>query len=66
MDVFGDPLQALWKQCTFDLCGVKTFHRRMFSVIVTSTPGQRQGWLDEVHKIVEDYFPPVTSIAQAV
>ena len=65
-EAFGDPLQALWKQCIFDLCGVKTFRRRMFSVVVTSTPGQRQAWLGEVHEIVGDYFPPVTSKAQAV
>jgi NAD(P)H dehydrogenase (quinone) len=66
MEVFGDPLQTLWKQCIFDLCGVKTFHRRMFSVVVTSTPKQRRAWLDEVHEIVGNYFPPVTSTAQAV
>ena len=63
---FGDPLEALWKRCIFDLCGVRTFYRRTFSVVVTSTPGQRRAWLDEVHKIVADYFPPVTSKAQAV
>jgi putative NADPH-quinone reductase len=65
-EVFGDPLQALWKQCIFDLCGVRTFHRRMFSVVVTSTPGQRRAWLGEVHEIVGAYFPPVTSTARAV
>ncbi len=64
--IFGDPLEALWRQCIFDLCGIETFYRRMFSVVVTSTPGQRQAWLEEVHEIVADYFPPVTSKAQAV
>jgi NAD(P)H dehydrogenase (quinone) len=64
--VFGDPLEALWKRCIFDLCGVTTFKRRMFSVVVTSTPGQRQAWLEEVHEIVADHFPPVISKAQAV
>jgi len=24
-EVFGDPLQSIWKKCVFDLCGVKTF-----------------------------------------
>jgi putative NADPH-quinone reductase len=65
-ETFGDPLQALWKRCIFDLCGVKTFRRRMFSVVVTSTPAHRRAWLDEVCEIVGDYFPPVTSTAQAV
>ena len=26
--VFGDPLQALWKNCIFDLCGVPAFTER--------------------------------------
>ncbi|MBN1398992.1 MAG: NAD(P)H-dependent oxidoreductase, partial [Bacteroidetes bacterium] len=32
LEVFGDPLQAIWKNCIFDLCGVKTFYRETFSV----------------------------------
>ena len=35
--VFGDPLETLWKNCIFGLCGVKNVRRRMFGVIVTST-----------------------------
>ena len=45
--VFGDPLDALWRRCIFDLCGVRSFHRRMFNVIVMSTPQQRLAWLAE-------------------
>jgi putative NADPH-quinone reductase len=66
MEVFGDPLQSLWKQCIFDLCGVNTFHRRMFSVVVTSVALQRKAWLEEVQEIVGSYFPGVISKAQAV
>jgi NAD(P)H dehydrogenase (quinone) len=65
LEVFGDPLQAIWKNCVFDLCGVKTFHRRMFGVIVTSTPEQRQDWLEEVQKTVGSYFPAITASSQA-
>lgn len=43
--VLGDPLETLWKNCVFGLCGVKTFYRETFSVIVTSTTEQRQEWL---------------------
>ena len=25
-NVFGDPLENLWKKCIFELCGVKNFH----------------------------------------
>lgn len=56
--VFGDPLETLWKNCIFDLCGVKTFYRRTFSVVVTSTVEERQGWLAEVAIAINRYFPP--------
>ncbi len=55
--VFGDPLETIWKNCIFDLCGVKTFHHRNFEVIVTSTPEQRQEWLREAAETVLRYFP---------
>ncbi len=55
--VFGDPLQLLWKNCIFDLCGVHTFYRRMFTVIVTSTDEERRGRLLKVEEIVDQYFP---------
>jgi NAD(P)H dehydrogenase (quinone) len=56
-EVFGDPLEKLWKNCIFDLCGVRQVHRRTFGVIVTSTPEQRRGWLAEVCAIVDTVFP---------
>ena len=55
--VFGDPLQVLWKHCIFDLCGVKRFYREMFTVVVTSTFEERQGWLRKVEKVVRQHFP---------
>lgn len=45
MKAFGDPLQALWKNCIFDLCGVTNFYRKMYEVVVTSTFEERQKWL---------------------
>jgi NAD(P)H dehydrogenase (quinone) len=48
---FGDPLESIWRRCIFDLCGVTNFHRRMFSVIVTSTIEQRVGWIEESKKL---------------
>jgi len=53
---FGDPLDALWRRCIFDLCGVRTFHRRMFNVIVTSTPQQRLEWLEEAKELCRSVF----------
>ena len=55
-DWFGDPLETLWKKCIFGLCGVKNVERRTFSVVVTSTPGQRAQWLAEVRSIVGAHF----------
>lgn len=56
-DVFGDPLQLLWKDCIFDLCGVRKFYREMFTVIVTSSAEMRKEWLSRVRDIVSECFP---------
>ena len=53
---FGDPLEALWRNCIFELCGVEHFHRKMYGVIVTSTPEQREAWLADIQEIVLKYF----------
>jgi len=58
LEVFGDPLERLWKDCIFTFCGVPVFRRRMFDVIVTSTPDQRKAWLDEVRELTRETFPP--------
>lgn len=55
---FGDPLQSLWKQCIFDLCGVTIFHREMFNIIVTSTAKQRESWLVTVRETVRRFTQP--------
>jgi NAD(P)H dehydrogenase (quinone) len=55
--VFGDPLETIWKNCVFDLCGVKTFFRRTFGVVVTSSPQRRAEWLREVRETATRYFP---------
>lgn len=53
-EVFGDPLETLWKNCIFGLCGVDEVRRKTFSIVVTSTEEERQGWLGEVIRLVED------------
>ena len=55
-DVFGDPLEALWKRCIFELCWVRTVDRRMFGVVVTSTQEERTSWLGEVRRIITGRF----------
>ena len=56
--VFGDPLESLWRNCILWLCGVTKIERRMFGVVVTSTPEQRCSWLNEVAVMTEQVFPP--------
>jgi NAD(P)H dehydrogenase (quinone) len=60
--VFGDPLEALWKRCIFNLCGVAIVDRRTFGVVVTSTREERTAWLEEVRRMVAARF----GVAQAV
>lgn len=55
--VFKDPLEAIWGDCVFSLCGVADFYRRMFNIIVTSSDGQRKEWLDEVRQTIDKYYP---------
>lgn len=55
-NLFKDPLETIWKNCIFDLCGVKDFHRRMFNIVITSSEEQREGWLDEARKLVNAAF----------
>ncbi|MCK5708885.1 MAG: NAD(P)H-dependent oxidoreductase [Candidatus Aureabacteria bacterium] len=55
-NVFGDPLETIWKNCIFDLCGVNNFKRKMFSIIVVSSEEQRKKWLKEVKQTVIECF----------
>lgn len=61
LEVFGDPLETLWKNCIFDLCGVENFYRKMYGVVVTSTPEQRRIWLADVRETVDRYFPKLAT-----
>lgn len=56
IEVFGDPLETLWKNCVFGLCGVDNFHRVVFSVISSSTEAQREAWLERVRDVVWKFF----------
>ena len=54
--VFGDPLERIWKDCIFGLCGVTKFVRRMFRVVVTSSADEREKWLTEAETIIRENF----------
>ncbi len=55
--IFGDPLETIWKNCIFGLCGVTDFYRRMFNIVVISSEEQRRAWLQEVRRTIDKYFP---------
>jgi NAD(P)H dehydrogenase (quinone) len=57
LQIFGDPLEVLWKDCIFEFCGVRNFYRKMFGVMVTSKLEERQAWLKEVRETVNVHFP---------
>ncbi|MBN1368249.1 MAG: NAD(P)H-dependent oxidoreductase [Dehalococcoidales bacterium] len=57
LNLYGDPLETLWKNNMLISCGVKNFYRRNFGVIVTSTLKQRRIWLKEVREITNKCFP---------
>ena len=61
MTVFGDPLETLWKNCVFGLCGVTNFYRETFGVVVTSSEEQRKQWLGRVGEVVDRLFPDIES-----
>jgi putative NADPH-quinone reductase len=54
---FGDPLETIWKNCIFDLCGIGSVYRRTLNVVVTSAEEQRKIWLEEVRQSVNRLFP---------
>jgi len=52
-EVFGDPLDTVWRNCIFNFCGVPRFARRTFSTIAGSSELRRAEWLDEVERMVD-------------
>lgn len=55
--LYGDPLDNLWKTCTFNFVGIKDVYRKQFNPVIISTPAQREAWLAEVAATVRRYYP---------
>lgn len=53
---FGDPLERIWKDCIFGLCGVERVHRRIFAVVAVSSLEQRQRWIAEAGETAQRIF----------
>jgi putative NADPH-quinone reductase len=54
--VFGDPLEFIWKNCVFGLCGATEVQRRTFNVVVASTEMMREQWLREARELIDKSF----------
>ena len=59
--VFGDPLERIWRDCIFGLCGIRHLERRTFTVMVTSSEETRKAWLGQVRELVERTWPRASS-----
>jgi NAD(P)H dehydrogenase (quinone) len=57
VDLYGDPLDGLWKRCVWGFCGVKDVQRELFSAVIMSTPEQRAAWLRQTRERVGRAFP---------
>ncbi|MFL6600585.1 MAG: NAD(P)H-dependent oxidoreductase [Steroidobacteraceae bacterium] len=49
--LFGDPLERIWRDCVLQYCGVQHVIRSLFGVVATSTPEERERWLDEARSL---------------
>jgi NAD(P)H dehydrogenase (quinone) len=58
---FSDPLELIWRNCVFALCGVADVRREVFGVVVTSTDEQREGWLERVRDLLSRSFPAMAA-----
>jgi NAD(P)H dehydrogenase (quinone) len=47
-DMFGDPLERMWRDCILGYCGVRHVMRTLFGVIAISSDDERRRWLAEV------------------
>ena len=63
-EVFGDPLENIWNNCIFGLCGVRRFERRMFRIMATSTQEQRHQWLNQAEEAVCRHFPHENTLSR--
>lgn len=56
LKAFGDPLQNLWENCIFGLCGISNFTRRNFESVIMSTLEERKQWLVDLRETVRKHL----------
>jgi putative NADPH-quinone reductase len=60
--VFKDPLDTIWKNCVFGICGIKKVTRVNYGVIVTSSATQRKTWLKNVADTIKKEFKEAVKV----
>lgn len=58
VELYGDPLDNLWRKCIFGLCGIRNVRRELFAPVIISTPDQRQAWLKTAAEAALQQFHP--------
>ena len=53
-EVFGDPLERMWRDCILTYCGVGEVMRALFGVVATSSEDERRRWLMEAVTLAEE------------
>lgn len=56
-EVFGDPLERIWRDCIFGLCGIEHVHREILRIVVTSTAEERSTWIRNMQDLAVRLFP---------
>jgi putative NADPH-quinone reductase len=54
--VFGDPLERIWRDCIFGLCGIDAVHREVLRIVVTSTLQERSAWIQNMKNLAVRLF----------
>jgi putative NADPH-quinone reductase len=44
-EVFGDPLDRIWRSCLLEYCGIARVERLVFRIVAVSDPAQRASWI---------------------
>lgn len=56
-ELFGDPLDNLWRNCTWRFCGLPQVERRVYRPVIVSTADQRGEWLADAADTARSLWP---------
>lgn len=47
VELYGDPLERIWRDCVFDFCGVRQVQRRVLGPVAAVSADTRASWLND-------------------